>query len=218
MLSAWWSTRSGGAWAHSGRRGGWGSRGRGRLWPRFRWTTCGFFLIHLAHPWGYTTGCWMPWAWGLGWSLIAPGAAARPAYPFLLALVLVLQLLPGHFQLAFLTQCGLVLMIVWAAVERFRVRRRSSSDPVAPPAAQSARALAVVLALAWAFPLAALQLGPTARLANWPTRTARIRVFIRLCVAAISSGQLRGPRVVPSLAAVAAAWSGIRFMRCPRSI
>ena len=68
----------------------------------FCWTTCGFFLVHLAHPWGYTTGCWMPWAWGLGFSMIAgAGVAAKPAYPILLALVLALQLLPGHFQLAF---------------------------------------------------------------------------------------------------------------------
>ena len=81
----------------------------------FSWTTCGFFMIHLAHPWGYTTGCWMPWAWGLGLSLIGAGTPAKPAYPFLLALVLALQLLPGHFQLAFLTQCGLLLMVVWSA-------------------------------------------------------------------------------------------------------
>ena len=80
----------------------------------FCWTTCGLLPVHLAHPWGYTTGCWMPWAWGLGLSLIGRGRAAKPAYPFLLALVLALQLLPGHFQLAFLTECGLVLMVVWS--------------------------------------------------------------------------------------------------------
>ena len=91
----------------------------------FSWTASGFFLVHLAHPWGYTTGCWMPWAWGLGWSMIAQGVAAKPAYPFLLALVLALQLLPGHFQLAFLTQCGLVLSIVWLVAERFACARSS---------------------------------------------------------------------------------------------
>ena len=26
-------------------------------------------MIHLAHQWGYTTGRWMPWAWGLAWRL-----------------------------------------------------------------------------------------------------------------------------------------------------
>ena len=101
----------------------------------FSWTASGFFLIHLAHPWGYTTGCWMPWAWGLGFSMIAPGVATKPAYPFLLALVLAIQLLPGHFQLAFLTQCGLLLAIVWLVAERFRRRTlRHQMIGVHPPA------------------------------------------------------------------------------------
>ena len=59
----------------------------------FAWSTSGFFLIHLSHQWGYTTGCWMPWAWGLAWlTLNGRQRAAR------LALVLALQLLPGHFS------------------------------------------------------------------------------------------------------------------------
>ena len=70
----------------------------------FSWSACGFFMVHLAHPWGYTTGCWMPWAWGVAWSILAPGSTARTAASLLLSLVLVLQVLPGHFQLAFLTQ------------------------------------------------------------------------------------------------------------------
>ena len=36
---------------------------------------------------------------------------------FLLSLVLVLQILPGHFQIAFLTQVGIVLMVVWFVLE-----------------------------------------------------------------------------------------------------
>jgi hypothetical protein len=133
----------------------------------FSWTASGFFLIHLAHPWGYTTGCWMPWAWGLGWSIIAPGVGAKRAYPFLLALVLALQLLPGHFQLAFLTQCGLLLSIVWLVAERLRWRAQSPNDPAAPAGQPSLRgAVMVLLALSWAFPLAAIQLVPTARLAQ----------------------------------------------------
>src|SRR4051794_36890528 len=35
----------------------------------FAWAASGMFLIHLSHQWGYTTGSWMPWALGLGWSL-----------------------------------------------------------------------------------------------------------------------------------------------------
>ena len=146
-----------------------GTSRMGATLAAFCWTTSGFFLVHLAHPWGYTTGCWMPWAWGLGWSLLAARRdRPKPAYPFLLALVLALQLLPGHFQLAFLTQCGLVLMVVFAAVRAiyracaFRARRQKH-----PPAGFSLRGAAIVLlALAWAFPLAAVQLVPTARLAQ----------------------------------------------------
>src|SRR5262245_38617100 len=56
--------------------------GMGSVFSAFSWTACGFFLIHLAHPWGYTTGCWLPWAWGLGWAMVAPGGTAKPAYSF----------------------------------------------------------------------------------------------------------------------------------------
>ncbi len=133
----------------------------------FSWTTCGFFLIHLAHPWGYTTGSWMPWAWGLGFSLLAHGTAAKPAYPYLLAFVLALQLLPGHFQLAFITQVGLLLMVVWVVIERLHARwsraRRSDSSGNRPSLGGAA---IVLLALAWAFLLASIQLCPTARLAQ----------------------------------------------------
>jgi len=137
----------------------------------FSWSACGFFLIHLAHPWGYTTGCWMPWAWGLTWCILADKGAARPARPLLLCVVLVLQVLPGHFQLAFLTQFVMVLMIFWAAVEAWGVlgigRLRTAA---AGPALSLRGAGGVVLALAAVFPLAALQLWPTARLAELAAR------------------------------------------------
>ena len=175
----------------------------------FSWTASGFFLIHLAHPWGYTTGCWMPWAWGLGWSMIAPGVAAKPAYPFLLALVLALQLLPGHFQLAFLTQCGLLLCD--------RLARRRAASPAAHSAnrpratrrpAQPARggdgpARACVGVSAG---------GHSARADGAAGSTGQcatgIRIPIRLCVAAVSSRELRRTRVVPSFTAVATARLG----------
>src|SRR5262249_44844272 len=87
----------------------------------FSWSACGFFLIHLAHPWSYTTGCWMPWAWGLAWGVLRDGGATRRAGPFMLCLVLVLQILPGHFQLAFVTQVMITLTVLWAAVENWGV-------------------------------------------------------------------------------------------------
>ena len=81
--------------------------------------------------------------------------------------MLVLQLLPGHFQLAFMTQFGIILIVVWAAVERWGGRRLgappTSSAPFVSACAGRER---VALALAAVFPLAAVQLWPTARLAG----------------------------------------------------
>jgi len=133
----------------------------------FSWSACGFFLIHLAHPWGYTTGCWMPWAWGLAWLILAPGGTARPALPLLLSLVLVFQVLPGHFQLAFLTQFTIVLILVWAVMESSGRRLIGGISGATIGTVPSwRRAGGVVLALAALIPLAALQLWPTARLAG----------------------------------------------------
>ncbi len=68
------------------------------------WSSCGFFMIHLAHAWGYTTGCWMPWAVGVDLVDAGTRGARSPSPPLVLSLILVLQVLPGHFQLAFQTQ------------------------------------------------------------------------------------------------------------------
>jgi hypothetical protein len=112
----------------------------------FAWATCGFFLIHLPHQWGYTVGSWMPWAWGLAWQ-VSRGLGSRRT-PWLLAAVLALQILPGHFQLAFVTEVGaLVLALVGGG--------RSIG-----------RRVAVILAIAGMVPLAAMQLWPTMQLAR----------------------------------------------------
>jgi len=133
----------------------------------FAWSTSGFFLIHLAHPWGYTTGSWMPWAFGLAWSILMPGRALRPWPPLFLSVALVLQVLPGHFQLAFQTQFGIALMVVWAAVEQGRAHLAGQTSGGATASTLDLRRpFVVVLAVIAAFPLAALQLLPTARLAG----------------------------------------------------
>jgi hypothetical protein len=148
-----------------------GVSGVGAALSAFAWSSSGFFLVHLAHPWGYTTGCWMPWAWGLGWSILTPGEGGRTSRvsPFLLSLVLVLQVLPGHFQLAFQTQVTLGLMVLWALLGRWAVgigrRRREPGGIVEGAGLAPRRAVSVILALASVFPLAAIQLWPTARLA-----------------------------------------------------
>jgi len=139
----------------------------GSVLAAFAWSTSGFFLIHLAHPWGYTTGSWMPWALGLAWSILTPGRALRPWSPLFLSVALVVQVLPGHFQLAFQTQLGIALMVVWAVVEQGRafLAGRSSAD-ANESTLDLRRPFVVVLAVIAAFPLAALQLLPTARLAG----------------------------------------------------
>jgi hypothetical protein len=131
------------------------------------WSTCGFFLIHLAHPWGYTTGCWMPWAWGLAWCSLAPASDRRKVAPLLLSLVLVLQVLPGHFQLAFLTQFGILLSVCWMVAEHWVRRVRAAPSASQDPPVTNLRGVGgVFLAIAAVFPLAAVQLWPTARLAG----------------------------------------------------
>ncbi len=150
----------------------------------FAWSTGGFFVVHLAHPWGYTTGGWMPWAWGLGWSIVRPGPGGRTSRsaPFLLGLVLVMQILPGHFQLAFQTHVTLVVIVAWAILGRWwadlrRVRTRSAESPEgAWPTLR--RAGVVMLAMAVVFPMAAVQLVPTARLAGMASNR---RDFEYLC-------------------------------------
>jgi hypothetical protein len=139
----------------------------GSVLAAFVWSTSGFFLIHLAHPWGYTTGSWMPWALGLAWTILAPERALAPWRPLVLSAVLVLQLLPGHFQLAFETQFVIGLMVVWVTIEHVRQRiARRPADDAGRPRYDLRRLRAVVLALVAAFPLAALQVVPTARLAG----------------------------------------------------
>ena len=114
----------------------------------FAWSACGFFWIHLSHQWSYTTACWMPWAWGLAWTSLGqkPGRS-----PFWLALVIALQLLPGHFQLAFITQVGIALIVFSRLISR----------PI-----DFGGVVRTSIAVAWAFPLAGLQLWPTLRLAR----------------------------------------------------
>jgi hypothetical protein len=109
----------------------------------FAFATCGFFLIHQPHQWGYTVGSWMPWAWGLAW-LVARGQGT-PRTPWILAAVLAIQTLPGHFQLAFITELGVLILAL--AAGRWR------------------GLMGVILALLGMLPLAAIQLWPTFRLA-----------------------------------------------------
>jgi hypothetical protein len=119
----------------------------------FAWAASGFFVIHLPHQWGATSGCWMPWAWGLAWIIACGAGTARTALA--LAGVLTVQVLPGHFQIAFITDVGVLGLAAWSLMERPR-----GTKP-------ALRGCAYVLAsLAAIVPLAALQLAPTYELAH----------------------------------------------------
>ena len=117
----------------------------------FAWSCSGFFLIHLPHQWGYTVGSWMPWAWGLSWQILRKQGGWYT--PFLLALVLALQILPGHFQLAFYTEVGILLMALVGWMPRARGSRWKGIGTLA-------------LVFASLAPLTAAQLIPTGRLAR----------------------------------------------------
>ncbi|WP_337173881.1 hypothetical protein [Paludisphaera sp.] len=115
----------------------------------FVFAASGFFVIHLPHPWGYTTGAWMPWAWGLAWSLLDQSGRGTARRLFLLSVALTMQVLPGHFQIAFMTQATVGLMAAWSIIER---------RPMA-------RVGLTLLGAAVVLPLAAAQVWPTARMA-----------------------------------------------------
>jgi hypothetical protein len=119
----------------------------------FAWAASGFFVIHLPHQWGYTVGSWMPWAWGLAWPLVREAASLKQVLT--LAAVLALQILPGHFQLAFITEVGVLGLALWGLLER----------PAGGKAAVRAAA-GIGLALLAVAPLDAMQLWPTYELAR----------------------------------------------------
>ena len=51
----------------------------GSAFAAFVFSASGFYVIHMPHPWGYTTGAWLPWAWGLAWSLLNEDVPERLA-------------------------------------------------------------------------------------------------------------------------------------------
>ncbi len=110
----------------------------------FVFATSGIFVIHLSHHWSYTTASWMPWAWGLAWLVSRGEGTTRTAA--LLAASLAIQILPGHFQFAFITQVGVIAIAMSATTWR--------------------AVLQVFAALIAAAPLTAMQLWPTWQLAR----------------------------------------------------
>jgi hypothetical protein len=130
----------------------------------------GFFIIHFPHQWSYTSGCWMPLAVALAWRAVhVPNDSALGRLRVLtgLALVLGVQMLAGHFQIAFFTQVVVLLMGLACTVQNFWRRIRAKSKRSALQRlywGSPAGALSVGAAIGVAFVLAAVQLLPTAEL------------------------------------------------------
>jgi hypothetical protein len=110
----------------------------------------GFFINHLEHPWSYTTGCWIPLAVGLTWRWLEDGG-----WRWLVLLIgtLAVQLLAGHFQLAFYTQLFLLVMGIVTTASAGKERGRLGL-----------RTAAIPLAIIGSLLLAAIQLLPTSEL------------------------------------------------------
>jgi hypothetical protein len=169
-IGAWWAAR----------RFGVSAVGAGLA--AFAFAAGGFFVIHMPHPWGYTTGSWMPWAWGLAWSILGARSPCPPGRLLGLSLVLVLQLLPGHFQLGFQTLAGIAMMVAWTMVGAWSDRLRGGGELPGriDPGRRRRNALLVVVCLAVTFPLSAVQVIPTARLAALATKQ-RDFDYLSLC-------------------------------------
>jgi len=158
-LGAFWAARK------------FGISAAGSTLAAFSWAAGGFFVIHMSHPWGYSAGCWMPWAWGLAWTILAERYDSLRRPLFFLSLLLFLQLLPGHFQIAFMTQVGIAALLVWKFWDFLWAKRNfktaADTSAVSRSLGRTFRLSGMVLiGLAVAFPLAAMQIWPTARLAK----------------------------------------------------
>lgn len=110
----------------------------------------GFFIVHLSQPWSYAGGCWLPLAVLAGRRWTQDG---RWRWLFGLALILWMQLLAGHFQIAFYTLIVVLLLGLNALV------RGAGGWVVA-----ALRTLALTASIGLAFTGAAAQLLPTAEL------------------------------------------------------
>ncbi len=114
----------------------------------------GFFMARSDFAWASTTACWLPLAVLATWRWMQHGGWV---WPVTLSGVLGLQLLAGHFQMAFFTLV-VVLVIVLVIGVRTVVAEPGRFWPAA------GRSGLVLLAIASGLVLASAQLAPTAEL------------------------------------------------------
>lgn len=129
----------------------------------------GWFPAHITHEWAILTGAWMPAAIWCVEKLIASGSWR---YAGGLALVLAMQMLPGHFHVAFMTQ---VLLLGYAA-GRIWIGPASSTEEQSSEDSKwkaGAKKFGLVFAgVLLGFGLAGIQLAPTWELKTLSQRSA----------------------------------------------
>jgi hypothetical protein len=134
----------------------------------------GWFPARICLEWSIIGGTWLPAA------LLCVENFWRTRfwrYPILLTIVLTLQMLAGHFLLSFLTQITVVAYVVADVLWRRDVSGQkteiSHQLPTDEPQQRFSKArptAALLLAIAAAFPLAAVQLVPTWELKQFSQR------------------------------------------------
>jgi hypothetical protein len=137
----------------------------------------GFFIIHFPHQWAYTSGSWLPLAVAFAWRAARPNAdtasvRSRVQASLALAAVIAVQMLIGHFQVAFYTQVVVLLIgvsctVQYALARLLQIRRmrrggrQISQDRASAERGVRAAVLWIAVPIAGAFALAAVQVWPT---------------------------------------------------------
>ena len=113
--------------------------------------TYGWFPPRMTVEWAIVTGAWLPLAFWCAESFLQ---TLRRRYIIALATTLALQMLAGHFSLAFITQFFLIAYILLRLVFK-------SALPVKQAGNAQNIVFCLIAAIAFSYPLAAAQLIPT---------------------------------------------------------
>ena len=125
--------------------------------------TYGWFPTRICLEWAIISGAWLPLAF---WSVEAFFERGWWRYAILLTVALAMQMLAGHFNIAFITQTALV---VYIPVRFWQKRRAATEDPSTPGEDQQSTANAprksalalLIAAMLLAYATSAVQLAPT---------------------------------------------------------
>ncbi|MFM7130739.1 MAG: hypothetical protein ACKO0V_15420, partial [bacterium] len=122
-------------------------------------TGSGFFVVHLPHHWGFTTGSWLPWIFYAGLRMAQSSAESLSKQLrclIVLAMTMAMPVLTGHFQLGFISMVSLGIWWLFLSISG------RNSGEIRFGRFWLMAFLAPVLAL-W---LSLAQVWPTAQLAN----------------------------------------------------